>query len=327
MRLSDEQLRVLANLASTYDAWMQAQRELPEVRPWLSWKTVKGRDYLYEVRNRRGLATSLGPRSAETEARFDRYRELVAARDAAASRLTSKDATIQEQVRMYRALHLPQIDSTAGAVLREADRRRMLGACLLVVGTNTMAAYEIEARNRFATGLDSTIDFDMAWAGPEASLYAVTAAPREPVMDLLKEVDEQFTVNAERPWQARNAKAYEVEILLAPSLASSYPQTESIRPSQLPEQEWLLLGQRVSHVVIDRSGRPARIVAPDPRWMALHKCWLSDKPGRSALKIGKDRAQGLALLKALREDMPQFPLDDAFLKQVPLELRRYPDQS
>jgi hypothetical protein len=34
---------------------------------------------------------------------------------------------------------------------------------------------------------------------------------------MLKSVDATFTVNRERPFQARNDKAYEVEILVAPS--------------------------------------------------------------------------------------------------------------
>ena len=223
---------------------------------------------------------------------------------------------------MYRALRLPVIDEAAGDVLREADRRRLLGSALLVVGTNTMAAYEIEARHRFATGLDSTADCDLTWAGGPGAL-AISGSVTAPIMDMLKYVDELYTVNSEKPWQARNGKGYEVEILLAPSMVAHYPHEETLRPSSLPEQEWLLLGERVAHVVVDRGGTPVRIVAPDPRWMALHKLWLADKPGRSALKVDKDRAQGRALLAAVRAHMPQFPLDQTFDAGVPDALQKY----
>lgn len=321
-KINDEQLRVLANLESAYDAWIQAERALPELKPWLIWRTSRGREYLYELRNRSGYGKSLGPRSPETEALHDAYLARQQARDEAVERSKLLTEANRQLARMYRALRLPVIDEAAGEVLRAADRRGLLGSALLVVGTNTMAAYEIEARHRFATGLDSTADCDFTWAAGTGALAIVGSMP-EPIMDMLKEVDDLFTVNTEKPWQARNGKGYEVEILLAPSMSAHYPSGETLRPSSMPEQEWLLLGERISHVVIDRGGQPARIVAPDPRWMALHKQWLADKPGRSRLKVDKDRAQGRALLAAVRAHMPQFPLDQTFLESVPDELRGY----
>lgn len=321
-KLNDEQLRALANLESAYDAWMEVLREVPDLKPWLAWRKSGGREYLYELRNRSGYGKSLGPRSDETEKLYEAYLVRQRERDIALERMKSLGDANDQLARLYRALRLPVIDEAAGEVLRAADRRGLLGTALVVVGTNTMAAYEFEARHRFATGLDSTADCDLTWAAGPGALAIVGSMP-EPIMDMLKEVDELFTVNTEKPWQARNAKGYEVEILLAPSMAAHYPPGESLRPSSMREQEWLLLGERVTHVVVDRGGKPARIVAPDPRWMALHKLWLADKPGRSPLKVDKDRAQGRALLSAVRAHMPQFPLNSAFVLSVPDELRRY----
>src|SRR3546814_7382256 len=65
------------------------------------------------------------------------------------------------------------------------------------------------------------------------------------------------------------------------------------KPIPLPEQEWLLLGRQVDHVVIARDNAPARIVAPDPRYFALHKLWMAEKAGRNPLKRPKDEKQGM----------------------------------
>jgi hypothetical protein len=53
----------------------------------------------------------------------------------------------------------------------------LLGSSLMVVGTNAMAVYEIEARIRFATaaGVDSTLDFDMTWVAAEARQTTLAA--------------------------------------------------------------------------------------------------------------------------------------------------------
>src|SRR3546814_20204098 len=118
---------------------------------------------------------------------------------------------------------------------------------------------------------------------------------------MLKAVDSTFTVNTERPFQARNAKAYEVELLSAGSTIASMHRHDQPKPIPLPEQEWLLPGTRISHVVVGRNGSPARLVVPDPRWFAFQKLWMSAQAKRNPLKRGKDQIQGTALLAAVRE--------------------------
>lgn len=323
MKLSSEQLRVLENLAVGYDSWVQARRAAPAAESRLVWKARGEKEYLYEVRNRRGDSNSLGARSVKTEQLFAAFEKRRALREAALERANAARGAMADSIRVYRALRLPLIDSMAGRVLRAADERGLLGNAFLVVGTNTMAAYEIEARERFATGVDSTNDFDLTWAARDKTSWTLTLASDAPIMDMLKDVDETFTVNYEKAFQARNAQAYEVEVLVAPSLVPLYPSREPIRPVPLPEQEWLLKGSPVSHVVLDRDATPARIVAPDPRWMALHKLWLADKPQRNRLKVDKDRRQGQLLLDAVQRLMPHYPIDDGFLREVPDELREY----
>ena len=205
------------------------------------------------------------------------------------------------------------LSSDAGPILREADRRGLLGSHLLVVGTNAMAAYALEAAGAFIGVPDETEDFDLAWAAEQP-------ADGTQVWDLLKAVDPTFTINAERDFQARNARAYEVELLVAPSLASTLAGKDRPRPVPLPEQEWLLTGRRVDQVVPCRDGSPARILAPDPRWFALHKLWLGAQAKRDPLKRRKDTVQGKALLDAVAEAMPHYPLDNAFTATLPPEL-------
>jgi hypothetical protein len=61
-------------------------------------------------------------------------------------------------------------------------------------------------------------------------------------------------------------------------------------------------------------------VAPDPRWFALHKLWLANKPSRDPLKKDKDQAQGQYLLDLVADRMPHFALDHEFEQQLPSEL-------
>ena len=81
------------------------------------------------------------------------------------------------------------------------------------------------------------------------------------------------------------------------------------------------MGVPVSHVVAARNGFAARVVAPDPRYFALQKLWLAEKPARSALKRPKDRTQGLRILNAVRDYMPHYPLSADFRKSLSAPLK------
>lgn len=125
--------------------------------------------------------------------------------------------------------------------------------------------------------------------------------------------------------QARNAKAYEVELLVARSRAKSVGRNSRPRPVALDEQEWLLKGRFVTRVVVGRDGSPARMVVPDPRWFALQKLWMSEQEKRNPLKRGKER-QDIALLDAIHAAMPQFKMDADFEAEIPDELKRHYDR-
>lgn len=308
---SDEQARALINLRPRYEAAIEAERGLAQLPYNLVRKRVGGNEYLYEVLDRVNNGKSLGRMSPDLEQRLVEYQ---ASKQDLQHRRNTAQALVGEIGRIARPLRLPMLSSAAGELLRELDRRGLLDGTLLVVGTNCLPAYALEAGGAIVDVPDETEDFDLAWVaeqrGQEAALWAA-----------LKAVDPTFTVNSEREFQARNAKAYEVELLVAPSRAATMDRRERPRPVLLPEQEWLLPGRRVDQVVPCRDGTAARLVVPDPRWFALHKLWLAQKPSRNALKRPKDRQQGLALLDAVAEAMPHYPLDADFVAGIPAELK------
>ena len=307
---SAEQERALINMRQRYDVWIEAERGLFAMPYDLKRKKIGEYEYLYEIFDRIGNGKSLGAWDEEKEAQFEEYK---AAKTSLKERRDGARDALNEGSRIARALRLPMLSADAGPILREADRRSLLGSHLLVVGTNAMAAYAIEAAGTFRDVPDETDDFDLAWAADEPE-------DGTQLWDMLKAVDPTFTINTEREFQARNAKAYEVELLVAPSRVATLAGKDRPRPVPLPEQEWLLPGRRVDQVVPCRDGSPARIVAPDPRWFALHKLWLGAQAKRNPLKRRKDTVQGAALLDAISEAMPHYPLGPEFVDDLPSDL-------
>ena len=319
--ISEEGLRILANTEQMYEQWVNLRRRRAALPAALAWKKINGVDYLYVRQANQSTPKSQGARTAESEQRFA---ELNAAIDDIEQRLDQVQRSLAIYMAQHRALKLPRILDLPGKILRDFDLRGWLGVSLLVVGTNAFAAYEIEARDRFAAGLNETEDFDLAWRGNAA----VMVGERQPIMSALKLIDPTFVLNQKKPYQALNLKGYEVEILAAPSVMPSLMLLQdSFSPVPLIEQEWLLLGRPVRHVVSDYSGGPVPLVVPDPRWMGLHKIWLSQKPERDPLKTGKDRKQGNLLLQAVARNMRHtYPMDTDFVLDLPPELLPVFDQ-
>lgn len=308
-----EQARALINLRPRYEALIEAQRELAQMPYNLVRKRVGEREYLYEVIDRLNNGKSLGPMTPEQEQKLADYRDR---KSELQDRIAIASELVDEIGRLARPLRLPTLAETAGELLRELDRRRLLDGTLLVVGTNCIPAYSIEAAGAIADAPDETEDFDLAWAADDQ-------AEDMALWNALKAVDPTYTLNTERTFQARNRKSYEVELLAAPSRIGTMGAREKPKPIPLPEQEWLLLGTPVDQVVPCRDGKAARLVVPDPRWFALHKLWLGAQTKRNPLKRRKDVAQGLAVLSAVADAMPQYPLDEEFISSIPPELEPY----
>lgn len=75
-------------------------------------------------------------------------------------------------------------------------------------------------------------------------------------------------------------------------------------------------GLPVEHVIAGLSGRPAKIVAPDPRLFALHKWMMAVDPNRKPAKQRKDHNQALQVKRLIELGMPHHPFDDEFLDNV-----------
>lgn len=328
---SSDSQRVSANLEQAYTAWLDARRELDALPVSLYWVNKNGTDYLQVKNTSADNGSSVGPRSADTEAQIAAFTQ---AKQELKSRVETLDAVILERAGLYRRLRLPSLPDRQAEILRKLDIEELLGNDLLVVGTNAFVAYERFIGAKLPTGNEETEDFDLAWCrGSKVSLASLlgraseTRTRSKTLFSVLKSIDSSYRISPRKPYQAVSSDGYEVELLAAPS-THPLPKEEAFDPmASLIEQEWLLQGTAVSVVVATLRGRAAPLVVPDPRWMALHKLWLADKPERRADKKDKDRRQGNVLLDAARYFLQaSHPLNLDFVLDLPDELRHHFDQ-
>ena len=314
--------RVAANLEAAYDQWIEARQQLAKTPVSMYWQTKANGDYLAIKQSSSDCGTTVGPRNTATEARLAEFTQQ---KSELKKRIADAEKSIGDRAAQYRALRLPSIPDRQAEILRALDVAELLRNDLMVVGTNAFIAYSLLCNARFPTGVEETEDFDLAWCRDSGvSLNRKAAAPveRNSLMAVLQGVDSTFRLNPKKPYQAVNSNNYEVELLMAPSLAP-LPKSEVFEPMvSLIEQEWLLKGRALSVVVATLRQRACPLYVPDPRWMALHKLWLSAKPERNALKKPKDLRQGNLLLSACRYFLADtHPLDIDFVLELPTELR------
>jgi hypothetical protein len=322
---SDEAKRLTANLAQRHDAFIEVLRREDAIPSSMFFAQKASGDYLVIKRHSKDNGTTIGVRNSETEAKLASHLE---ERSAVATARSLTEAALIEIIRQYKALKLPRAMQKASRILRELDIAGLLGTDLMLVGTNAFVAYQIEAGCRFEGFADETEDFDLAWCRQSGvSLIASSTASRQTaappsLLSVLQKIDRQYRINRAKPYQAIDSEGYEVELLVAPSIYATLGKDEQFSPMpSLIEQEWLLRGTPVRHVVISRDDKTCPVYVPDPRWMALHKLWLADKPERNANKRDKDRMQGNILLDAIRTHMMiSYPLDLDFVLDLPEEL-------
>jgi hypothetical protein len=320
MQLSDEQLRALANAGQLYETWKGLSARLSRLPGGMYWRVIRSREYLYQYATAPAgpqQTKSLGPRNPETQSRYEQFRQT---KKDLEERRASIEERFAELAPAWRALRLPAVDRTAGRVLRALDVAGFVGESVLVVGTYALKAYEVEGAAAFSTGMDATEDLDFTLAMDERTADA--DLPRRLLLTL-KQVDSTFIVNVASGRTAVNKKGYRIDLLGNRAAAEKLSAARPWKPEVLEGQEWLLLGRPVHAVLIDFGGWPVALAAPDPRYFALQKLWLSRRPDRSAVKRAKDERQGEALLRAIRERMPHYPLDAQFSAQLPERLREH----
>lgn len=322
--LSGDQTRQLINTEQVYEALRAAEAELDQrFRGAMSWKTVKGRDYLY--RKAGGQWRSLGRRSTETEAAFEGFRS---GRDEAKQRVNQLEERIRAMARVNRAMGLGRVPWTPARVLRRLDRSGLLGRAVSIVGTHALYAYERLGGVLFHADEVATADIDLLYDSRRRLKMLAPAVRAEGMSGLIKSVDASFTPLAPGGFRAANDQGFLVDLImpLPATPADARPGRIGDDPGDLTAAEieglsWLLDCPQISQTVIDERGFPLLLNVPDPRAFALHKLWVSERPDRDRLKARRDLAQAVAIASLLVTHRSDLRFDDPALGALPASLR------
>jgi hypothetical protein len=311
--LSLEQRRQLIDAQQLFSAWRPAAFELSSMGG-LYWNTSKGRRYLYEKRE--GKLRSLGRETAELKNKKtdhdQRVKELRA-------RLRPLASRIEKIAPVNRAIGIGHLPSIAAKILREIDMEGLLGSHIIVAGTNALYAYETAAGVRVGGEHVATGDADLLWdARRSLQLSSAGVVRRQGFMSILKRADSTFV--AQHGLVATNSTGYIVDLIIPEQKPPEMVSAGGVDAQPIEGMEWLLAAPQLEQTLVATDGMPLRIVVPEPRTFALHKLWVSRRPGRTPLKKPKDEAHS-RIVATLAEKYLSLPLVAKEMPWLPTELK------
>ena len=316
-----DQARQMADVVSAFDLYQQAEAEALRFAGSMRWKTIGDADYLYH--KRRLVEKSVGRRSAETEAVYERFH---AGRSKSDGLMRERAARINEMAPVNRALGIARAPTIVGRVMRAVAAEGLLGAPMIVVGTNALYAYERAAGVLVGSDLMTTEDVDILYDN-RARLRFLTDRPLRSAIGMLRRADRTFEPVRANSYSAANADGFLVDIITpqardpikAPRLKIG-DDPDDLQAAEIEGLSWLVNAPKITQVVIDDRGFPFRMVCPDPRAFAVHKFWLAQRPDRDATKALRDRGQAELVARLIVEKLPHLRFDAADLKVVPRAL-------
>ncbi|MCE2521254.1 MAG: nucleotidyltransferase domain-containing protein [Alphaproteobacteria bacterium] len=289
----------------------------------MNWETRNARHYLY--RRRVGVAKSLGPRSVETEEIFAAFTE---GKRANAERLRALNEEIRVQASVLRALGAGRLPLMAARTLRALQSHRT--DSIRTVGTNALYAYEALAGVTFSRDSTATGDLDLLVDDRNRLQLVSEDGKRTGLGSLIqKKVDRTFRPRGPGDFRLINDQGYMVEFIRPQSrpMHRRMPGAEplekgDVEPAPIFGLQWLVNAPAVETMVLDERGFPVPMKAPDPRYWALHKSWLSNRLDRASLMRSRDRQQSELVMRLVQEHLPHLPFDGEWMAGMPKELRR-----
>ena len=309
--LSPTITRQTIDAVAVFDALAEATLEAAQVRGGMYWHagSASSPASKYLVRTTpAGAETSLGARTPETQAIYDKFTQR---KQASAERLTGLKAALDQQQRMNRALRVGRVDPLVVALLNRLASTQ-LSEHFRVVGTHSLYAYEAAAGVRLDAEALATRDIDLLWDTRKRIIFSTQLARVDSSMlGVLKKVDPSFRTRQSQKYTAVNKDGFEVDIIRREQTGDD---PHPIKLSNDDEDFWVVQARRAnvlldspgfSAVIIATNGTMARMNTVHPATFVAFKRWLAGQADRDPLKRRRDVLQAEAVQALVNQYLPQ----------------------
>ncbi len=310
--LSPAITRQTIDAIAVFDALEDATAEAAQVRGGMYWHAgpASSPESKYLVRTTpAGAETSLGARTPETQAIYDKFTQR---KQASSERLAGLKAALDQQQRMNRALRVGRVDPLVVALLNRLASTQ-LSEHFRVVGTHALYAYEAAAGVRLDADALATRDIDLLWDTRKRIIFSTQLARVDSSMlGVLKKVDASFRMRRSQKYTAVNKDGFEVDIIRREQTGDD---PHPIKLSDEDEDFWVAQARRAnvlldapgfSAVIVATNGTMARMNTVHPATFVAFKRWMAEQADRDPLKRRRDVLQADAVQALLAQYLPQI---------------------
>ena len=304
--------RQYIDAVAVFEALAEATAEAAQVRGGMYWHAgpASSPESRYLVRTTpAGAEKSLGPRTPETQAIYDKVTQR---KQASAERLAGLKAALDQQQRMNRALRVGRVDPLVVALLNRLASSQ-LSEHFRVVGTHALCAYETAAGVRLEADALATRDIDLLWdTRKRITFFAQLARVDSSMLGVLKKADPTFRMRQSQKYTAVNKDGFEVDIIRREQTGDD---PHPIKLSDADEDFWVAQARRgnvlldspsFSAVIVATNGTMARMNTVHPATFVAFKRWMAAQTDRDALKRRRDALQADAVDQLLERYFPQI---------------------
>ena len=150
----------------------------------------------------------------------------------------------------------------------------------------------------------------------------------EGVIGLLKKVDQTFDAQP-GSFRAANDESYYVDLLrllekdemreTRTPTKTKITEADSLEAVGITGLEWLISAPKFEQIAIGADGKPLFMSSIDPRVLALHKLWISQREDRDPVKRRRDLAQAKAVATVAAQYL-NLPFNSKDLSALPRHL-------
>lgn len=304
--------RQYIDAVSVFEALEEAQEEAAQVRGGMYWHAgpPASPESKYLVRTTpAGAETSLGPRTPDNEAIYERFTQR---KRESAERVAGLKAALEQHQRLNRALRVGRVDPLVVALLGRLASTQ-LSPHFRVVGTHALYAYEATAGVRLDSDTLATRDIDLLWDTRKRIIFSTQLARVDSSMlGVLKKVDSTFRIRKSQKYTAVNKDGFEVDIIRRERTGDD---PHPIKLSEKDDDFWVVQARR-ANVLLDSPGFTAVIVASNgtmarmntvhPATFVAFKRWMAAQPDREAPKRRRDVLQADTVQTLIEKYLPQL---------------------
>jgi len=315
--LSDQQRLFLVESDQLYRAWREIAWRHKSYKYGMRWININGKDYLLRLTSASGNSKSLGPRSIDTEAIYEKFQNGKALAEEKYQHLKTK---LESQRKLNRAVRLGRLPSIIGEILIRLDQAQALSE-LRVVGTHAIFAYESMAAVELKMELLASGDVDLLFDVSKQISFIAKKLDGEGLLGLLKKVDKTFEISSHERFRAINKDGFMVDLIgQDKGMFAHRPElmgAGDLELMEVPNLEWLANSPRLEQIVIAGNGSSVLMPVPDPRAFMIHKAWLSHQISREPVKKQRDLNQAVMVFNLIRDYLPNFPIETKDLRYLP----------